>query len=252
MADENDSEKRSVLTPQEQDAKSKKITSKPVCRFYAKSGFCKYKENCRFSHSKSADVDTTSSQVEDNKVTELPKQEQNSDKNSTTKKKRCRYFNTKKGCSKGDACPFAHTLKKEKNQKLEEQKVSNVEENKPAEATNKSKTAVLPTENIAADTKTDTANKEKTSFSKSKANISTLQNKNEPEKKPESKKVISTTAMLSALDDDQLEKLRTREIDQLLRRFGKKKATEISCTNGTMYSVVFTPSDPDWVSIIRV
>lgn len=249
MADDIDVAE-SLVNPPVTVAKDKK--SKPVCRFYAKSGFCKFEEKCRFFHTKSDDkIDDkkgASTEAINEQKTEVSLEKETSCNNddNNTKKKRCRFFNTRGGCARGDNCKFAHIRKMDEDK--EEKTTTKPKITKPKTA--KPKTPAT----TSAATTTTSATAQAVVEASAAAVVETTtaaisSNTTVSSKQVNSKRVLPTTEMLSALDDDQLSRLRTREIDQMMRRFGKNKTTEIPSSVGTSFSVNFTPSDPDWVSI---
>ena len=69
-----------------------------------------------------------------------------------------------------------------------------------------------------------------------------------PRKQRPSPKMQPTLRVLEELSEDDLARLRQTEIDQLKKRFPKERLSVIE-GDPERYLVVFSPTDPDWVSL---
>ena len=254
------------ITQKSASAKEKK----PVCRFYARTGRCKFEEKCRFFHVHKADTTNTrpDKRMQDNKeeiVSQTTQQETNQttqqEANQTTQEEAKQTTQQEIEQTRLDESMQTTPLEaKQTNQhEANENTQHEANEDKQVETTGKthqqdSKTSQKVCKFYktrggcirgsacrflhAKPTATKTISPQDNNTSKPNAR------KEESHKQVQAKKVVSTAEKLSLLGDEELNSLRTRELVQLVRRFGKAKQVQ---GPGTTYNINFSPTDPDWV-----
>lgn len=95
--------------------------TKKACYFYHRFGKCKYNTVCKFSHTKGEKETEESKKVLErkrskrNEEKEEASTETNRKSTTTQRTEDCRYFNSEKGCKKGDRCWFKHKKEDEEN-----------------------------------------------------------------------------------------------------------------------------------------
>lgn len=280
MADEQPAEVPSLLDEKQPKKASDSKKTNKYCFFYARNKRCKFGDKCRFVHSdkkpktlevisgespgnvvenssflvnenveipasvsseitvvaqentednegtankpsSAKDLDSSQTKLHDDQMAATEKHDKHREDSKRTSKKRCRFFFTKAGCARGDACKFSHEKPKNHRKQHKASKEQGIQTKDEA--------------NYDVNKKEDknTVAKQKSSEEKSNRTIT---------------RVVPTSTRLSMLDDDEVKKLRTRELNQVERGFGKLGLKTVNENNETTCYINFTPSDPDWVS----
>ena len=175
--------------------------------------------------------------------------------NRRKQKPLCRYFMTKKGCSRGEACKFSHAKLLKQNENSASTKLET--KDKPLSLNKKAASDNDTEKQSQRDLQKNLCgNMEETRDKTNQIGQSDMLKASSRLGQPirtgphqfVNKPIVATAAKLSLLDDLQLEKLRKTEIQQIHRRFGGQgKLKVIREEQDAVFEIFFASSDPDWV-----
>ena len=209
---------------------TKGVQNKKICYSYSRTKKCRFGDDCKYAHvykpkeksTKTVKGATYDPPVETATVTDTEKpfaamgskQQIKSQSKKTWRKKLCRYYDWG-FCFKGDRCPYWHPL--------DPQNMFADFENKLHPASHQS--------NVQSDKEAQNAQSSTTAKHQTVAN---QQN-------------IMQRYVLSQLGENDLEKLRKTELEQVKKRYPKAEESQEGMSN--VFEFLYKMTDPDWVSI---
>lgn len=256
------------------DNQKKPDSAAKICRFVQSKRGCQFGNECHFLHTEKVPNESGSISQEVGKLNDDHKQSDTdinlSSKPATPNNKTlaeqkgmeehkdssdrqgivCKFFKKKKGCLRGNRCPFVHvasgdgaTLKPlaKKNPNKANKPTSphqGKEISRPIDDTEQVAKQSLESVNLLSENQHEKRDRQATG-----QGISMLCNKDD-----------STNGSGTVLSDDNLgecKRLRSTEIEQLKRRF-RSQGGYCEIQENASYKIKFKPTDPDWVRIILI
>lgn len=257
---------------------SKTSSTAKTCRFFKSKRGCKFGNECQFLHpekvsnesgsianevdkpndeQKTSDVDkidlsSKSATPNNETLVDIEEKGMKEHKDSSDRQRTvCKFYQRKKGCLRGNKCPFAHVIS------------GDGATLKPVtkEIPRKTRKPTLPSKQIPQQskevTKSITDNKQATKQPLESANLESKNQNKEHERQASGhgapllpKKDESAKGTGIGLEDciRECERLRSTEIQQLKRRFRSQNGyCEIQ--ENVSYKFKFKPTDPDWVRV---
>ncbi|XP_046366802.2 uncharacterized protein LOC124142396 [Haliotis rufescens] len=214
-----------------------KKNEKRICNFFARTGRCHYGQRCHFQHDKnhrqvvkqSQNIDRESKK-ETVQASEKSKSVLDRPDPTRSNKRLCPYF--KKGyCRWGERCRFWHPMD------MMDDLIENFDESVDIQETSNH-----------GNTKIAAESKDSTNGSGARQQMSSGQRQqtfpSRPPVKPPNQKILLRRETAS---QEEMDKLRKTEIDQLKKRFPRDRCKVINDDPDTFQcNVNFHPSDPDW------